>query len=242
MHYTQLSALQSVMLSTFHYPRVSQVTWYNADRTRSYSASQDEYGRRSLPQPHISPARHSCYTEEPQIGRSCGSQHDASTSAPQDSLHNSSAPHVATLQLRRGGSQRDVADRYDADQSSQAWPGPSGILQRPPWMHRWTAGSRQRARQTLPCSMRGFAGSAGAEQQSAAAPAEPAFTPPGRAQNPPAAPWTPTQELRKRNFLPRRMGHLMQVRGWPSCGPSSPFAWAPAAPDGAWQRSMTPCV
>ena len=35
---------------------------------------------------------------------------------------------------------------------------------------------------------------------------------PGRAQNTPPPPWTPTRELRKRNFLPRRMGHLMQAR------------------------------
>ena len=51
-------------------------------------------------------------------------------------------------------------------------------------------------------------------QQSAALavePAQQAFIPPGRIQNAPAAPWTPTRELRKRNFLPRRMGHLMQV-------------------------------
>ena len=31
-------------------------------------------------------------------------------------------------------------------------------------------------------------------------------------QNPPKDPWTPTQQLRKRNFLPRRMGFLLQVR------------------------------
>lgn len=35
--------------------------------------------------------------------------------------------------------------------------------------------------------------------------------PPGRVQNTPPPPWTPTQQLKKRNFLPRRMGHLMQV-------------------------------
>jgi hypothetical protein len=35
---------------------------------------------------------------------------------------------------------------------------------------------------------------------------------PGRVQNTPPPPWTPTRELRKRNFLPRRMGHLMQAR------------------------------
>ena len=31
-------------------------------------------------------------------------------------------------------------------------------------------------------------------------------------QNPARPPWTPTRQLQKRNFLPRRMGHLMQVR------------------------------
>lgn len=35
--------------------------------------------------------------------------------------------------------------------------------------------------------------------------------PPGRVQNTPPPPWTPTQQLKKRNFLPRRMGHLIQV-------------------------------
>ena len=30
-------------------------------------------------------------------------------------------------------------------------------------------------------------------------------------QNPPKDPWTPTQQLSKRNFLPRRMGFLLQV-------------------------------
>lgn len=30
-------------------------------------------------------------------------------------------------------------------------------------------------------------------------------------QNPASDPWTPTGDLRKRNFLPRRMGHLIQV-------------------------------
>lgn len=35
---------------------------------------------------------------------------------------------------------------------------------------------------------------------------------PGRVQNIPPPPWMPTRELKKRNFLPRRMGHLMQVR------------------------------
>lgn len=34
---------------------------------------------------------------------------------------------------------------------------------------------------------------------------------PGRVHNLPPPPWTPTKDLRKRNFLPRRMGHLMQV-------------------------------
>lgn len=36
--------------------------------------------------------------------------------------------------------------------------------------------------------------------------------PPGRVQNTPPPPWTPTHQLKKRNFLPRRMGHLIQVR------------------------------
>lgn len=35
---------------------------------------------------------------------------------------------------------------------------------------------------------------------------------PGRVHNLPPPPWTPTKDLRKRNFLPRRMGHLMQVQ------------------------------
>ena len=46
---------------------------------------------------------------------------------------------------------------------------------------------------------------------SRAAEEQPVVTP-GRVQHTPAPPWTPTRELRKRNFLPRRMGHLMQVR------------------------------
>ncbi len=61
---------------------------------------------------------------------------------------------------------------------------------------------------------RGFASASEPAQQSAAPAAEPAqqaFVPPGRVQNAPAPPWTPTRELRKRNFLPRRMGHLMEV-------------------------------
>lgn len=62
----------------------------------------------------------------------------------------------------------------------------------------------------------------GAASQAAAAP--PRLTPgpdtsadeherltPGRVHNLPPPPWTPTKDLRKRNFLPRRMGHLMQV-------------------------------
>ena len=68
-------------------------------------------------------------------------------------------------------------------------------------------------------SVRGFASSAASPaQQSAApeaapasAPAQPAFVPPGRVNKAPAPPWTPTRELKKRNFLPRRMGHLIQV-------------------------------
>ena len=76
--------------------------------------------------------------------------------------------------------------------------------------------------QTMPLltgSVRGFASSAAdPAQQSAApeaapasAPAQPAFVPPGRVNNAPLPPWTPTRELKKRNFLPRRMGHLIQV-------------------------------
>jgi hypothetical protein len=38
-----------------------------------------------------------------------------------------------------------------------------------------------------------------------------AHIPRGRIQIVPPPPWTPTRELKKRNFLPRRMGHLMQV-------------------------------
>ena len=63
-------------------------------------------------------------------------------------------------------------------------------------------------------SGRGFASSSEPAQQSAAPAAESAqqpFIPPGRIHNAPAPPWTPTCELRKRNFLPRRMGHLMEV-------------------------------
>ncbi|CAL5227160.1 g10074 [Coccomyxa viridis] len=63
-------------------------------------------------------------------------------------------------------------------------------------------------------SGRGFASSSEPAQQSAAPAAESAqqpFIPPGRIHNAPAPPWTPTRELRKRNFLPRRMGHLMEV-------------------------------
>ena len=68
-------------------------------------------------------------------------------------------------------------------------------------------------------SVRGFASSAAnPAQQSAApeaapasAPTQVAFVPPGRVNNAPAPPWTPTRELKKRNFLPRRMGHLIQV-------------------------------
>lgn len=63
-------------------------------------------------------------------------------------------------------------------------------------------------------SERGFASASEPSQQSAVSAAEPAqqaFVPPGRVQNAPAPPWTPTRELRKRNFLPRRMGHLMEV-------------------------------
>ena len=75
-------------------------------------------------------------------------------------------------------------------------------------------------------SVRGFASSAAdPAQQSAApeaapasAPAQPAFVPPGRVKNAPAPPWTPTRELKKRNFLPRRMGHLIQV-----CSPWNAF-------------------
>ena len=66
---------------------------------------------------------------------------------------------------------------------------------------------------------RAFASASEPAQQSAAPAAEPAqqpFIPPGRIQNAPAPPWTPTRELRKRNFLPRRMGHLMEVRP-PAC-------------------------
>ena len=33
----------------------------------------------------------------------------------------------------------------------------------------------------------------------------------GTADTPAKPPWTPTRLLQKRNFLPRRMGHLMQV-------------------------------
>ena len=80
----------------------------------------------------------------------------------------------------------------------------------------YTASHRdsQPDRGTTTCSARGFASASETAQQSAAAAAEPpqqAFVPPGRVQNAPAAPWTPTRELRKRNFLPRRMGHLMEV-------------------------------
>ncbi|CAK0758229.1 hypothetical protein CVIRNUC_002604 [Coccomyxa viridis] len=181
------------------------------DCTRSYSASQDESGKRSSPQPQISPAKHSWRTEEPQIVRSNASEPVSSSSAPRSSPHRSSAPRVATLQPSLSGQERDTANRQHARHSSHTWRNSSGVLQCPPWTHRQGAGSRQRAAQTFSCSMRGFAGAAEAEQQSAAAPAEKAFTPPGRIQNTPAAPWTPTQELRKRNFLPRRMGHLMQV-------------------------------
>lgn len=39
-----------------------------------------------------------------------------------------------------------------------------------------------------------------------------AFLTPGRVQNKPAPPWTPTRELKKRNFLPRRMGYMMKAR------------------------------
>ena len=63
-------------------------------------------------------------------------------------------------------------------------------------------------------SGRGFASSSEPAQQSAAPAAESAqqpFIPPGRIHNAPAPPWTPTRDLRKRNFLPRRMGHLMEV-------------------------------
>ena len=49
---------------------------------------------------------------------------------------------------------------------------------------------------------------AAAEESSSAVAAVPA----GRVQNTPPPPWTPTQQLKKRNFLPRRMGHLIQVR------------------------------
>ena len=35
--------------------------------------------------------------------------------------------------------------------------------------------------------------------------------PPGRVHNIPPPPWTPTHQLKKRNFLPRRMGHLIEV-------------------------------
>ena len=162
--------------------------------------------------------------------RSNASQPGSFSSVRQGLLHCSSAPHVATLQLKHSGDERNTADRHDAKQSLQLWANSSGVLQCQPWTHRQTAGSRQRARQTFSGSMRGFAGAAETEQQGAAAPAEPAFTPPGRIQKLPAAPWTPTQELRKRNFLPRRMGHLIQVR----C--------RRAAPDKPWQWCMTPSV
>ena len=162
--------------------------------------------------------------------RSNASEPESSSSAPRSSPHRSSAPHVATLQPSLSGQERHTANRQHARHSSHTWRNPSGVLQCPPWTHRQGAGSRQRAAQTFSCSMRGFAGAAEGEQQSAAAPAEQAFTPPGRVQNTPAAPWTPTQELRKRNFLPRRMGHLMQV--------GSPRV----APDKPWQRRMSPSV
>ncbi|CAL8466669.1 g6205 [Coccomyxa elongata] len=45
-----------------------------------------------------------------------------------------------------------------------------------------------------------------AEETSVTAP-----VPPGRVHNTPPPPWTPTHQLKKRNFLPRRMGHLIQV-------------------------------
>ena len=104
-------------------------------------------------------------------------------------------------------------------------------------------------------SERGFTSTSEPAQQSAALAAEPAqqaFVPPGRAQNAPASPWTPTRELRKRNFLPRRMGHLMEVlhaacpqniaaRHDKHCETLVPFAvHAPSAPSsGALCRCST---
>ncbi len=44
-----------------------------------------------------------------------------------------------------------------------------------------------------------------------------AYLTPGRVQNKPAPPWTPTRELKKRNFLPRRMGYMMKARSVPGC-------------------------
>ena len=119
---------------------------------------------------------------------------------------------MATLQLRHSSHELDAAVRHDAERSFQIWPSFAGALQCPTWLQRQVVGSRQRACHPFSGSMRGFAGASEAEQQSTAA--EQAYTPPGRVQNAPAMPWTPTQELRKRNFLPRRMGHLMQVRSW----------------------------
>ena len=94
----------------------------------------------------------------------------------------------------------------------------------------------QRAGRLVSHNMRGFANASEPAQQSAAAapaaaPVEESFVPPGRIQNAPAPPWTPTRELKKRNFLPRRMGHLMQVRTLLQ------------APDfDGWQQSCTWCL
>lgn len=58
-------------------------------------------------------------------------------------------------------------------------------------------------------------------------------------QNPPREPWTPTRELAKRNFLPRRMGHLIQVQPIP---PSHCLSDACAGPDSTTHDQLGPAM
>ena len=90
-----------------------------------------------------------------------------------------------------------------------------------------SVGSRRHSMHTgVPASAAAAEPAPALANAAAAGPASPPRLTPGTVQNAPKPPWTPTRELQKRNFLPRRMGFMIKVgqAAWPVTSLAAPLA------------------